>query len=175
MARPAVPDRQLAPSRADPVPPPLFEPGHTTGPVGRGSAEQPRRRASQVGGRGGGSGGAPAGVSRSGRAGGSGGGRARRRQRWRVGRGVAERTRGDGSGRAGGPAAREPPSRRRRPGCCGSRGAELCSDERDLCLIHLLLNCTSTAAAGRLEAANAALAAPDGDAMQRAAARRQGG
>jgi len=53
---------------------------------------------------------------------------------------------------------------------------ELRSDERGLCLIHLLLNCAAAAAAGRLDAANAALehiaslAAPDGDAMQRVAA-----
>ncbi|KAG8053960.1 hypothetical protein GUJ93_ZPchr0001g32840 [Zizania palustris] len=53
---------------------------------------------------------------------------------------------------------------------------ELRSDERGLCLIHLLLNCAGAAAAGRLDAANAALehiaslAAPDGDAMQRVAA-----
>lgn len=53
---------------------------------------------------------------------------------------------------------------------------ELRSDERGLCLIHLLLNCAAAAASGRLDAANAALehiatlAAPDGDAMQRVAA-----
>lgn len=53
---------------------------------------------------------------------------------------------------------------------------ELRSDERGLCLIHLLLNCAAAAAAGRLDAANAALehiavlAVPDGDAMQRVAA-----
>ncbi|VAH69124.1 unnamed protein product [Triticum turgidum subsp. durum] len=53
---------------------------------------------------------------------------------------------------------------------------ELRSDERGLCLIHLLLNCAAAASAGRLDAANAALehiatlAAPDGDAMQRVAA-----
>lgn len=53
---------------------------------------------------------------------------------------------------------------------------ELRSDERGLCLIHLLLNCAAAAAAGRLDAANAALehiatlASPDGDAMQRVAA-----
>ncbi|XP_039775273.1 scarecrow-like protein 3 [Panicum virgatum] len=52
---------------------------------------------------------------------------------------------------------------------------ELRSDERGLGLIHLLLNCATTAA-GRLDAANAALehiaslAAPDVDAMQRVAA-----
>ncbi|XP_037415834.1 scarecrow-like protein 3 [Triticum dicoccoides] len=53
---------------------------------------------------------------------------------------------------------------------------ELRSDERGLCLIHLLLNCAAAASSGRLDAANAALehiatlAAPDGDAMQRVAA-----
>ncbi|EES02045.1 scarecrow-like protein 3 [Sorghum bicolor] len=53
---------------------------------------------------------------------------------------------------------------------------ELRSDERGLCLIHLLLNCAAAAGAGRLDAANAALehiaalASPDGDAMQRVAA-----
>lgn len=53
---------------------------------------------------------------------------------------------------------------------------ELRSDERGLCLIHLLLNCAAAAASGRLDAANAALehiatlATPDGDAMQRVAA-----
>ncbi|KAE8786851.1 scarecrow-like protein 3 [Hordeum vulgare] len=53
---------------------------------------------------------------------------------------------------------------------------EHCSDERGLCLIHLLLNCDAAAASGQLDAANAALehiealAAPDGDAMQRVAA-----
>jgi hypothetical protein len=53
---------------------------------------------------------------------------------------------------------------------------DLRSDERGLCLIHLLLNCAAAAAAGRLDAANAALehiaslASPDGDAMQRVAA-----
>ncbi|CAO1943016.1 unnamed protein product [Urochloa humidicola] len=53
---------------------------------------------------------------------------------------------------------------------------ELRSDERGLCLIHLLLNCAAAAASGRLDAANAALehiatlASPDGDAMQRVAA-----
>jgi hypothetical protein len=53
---------------------------------------------------------------------------------------------------------------------------ELRSDERGLCLIHLLLNCAAAAASGRLDAANAALehigalACPDGDAMQRVAA-----
>ncbi|CAO2181760.1 unnamed protein product [Urochloa humidicola] len=53
---------------------------------------------------------------------------------------------------------------------------ELRSDERGLCLIHLLLNCAAAASSGRLDAANAALehiaslASPDGDAMQRVAA-----
>ena len=53
---------------------------------------------------------------------------------------------------------------------------ELRSDERGLCLIHLLLNCAAAVGAGRLDAANAALehiaslASPDGDAMQRVAA-----
>lgn len=69
------------------------------------------------------------------------------------------------------------------PAGAGAAGAtppwmlrELRSDERGLCLIHLLLNCAAAAAAGRLDAANAALehiatlAAPDGDAMQRVAA-----
>lgn len=69
------------------------------------------------------------------------------------------------------------------PAAAGAAGAtppwmlrELRSDERGLCLIHLLLNCAAAAAAGRLDAANAALehiatlAAPDGDAMQRVAA-----
>nr|BAJ96029.1 predicted protein [Hordeum vulgare subsp. vulgare]BAJ96891.1 predicted protein [Hordeum vulgare subsp. vulgare]BAK03400.1 predicted protein [Hordeum vulgare subsp. vulgare]BAK05155.1 predicted protein [Hordeum vulgare subsp. vulgare] len=70
------------------------------------------------------------------------------------------------------------------PGANGAGGGatppwmlrELRSDERGLCLIHLLLNCAAAAASGRLDAANAALehiatlAAPDGDAMQRVAA-----
>ncbi|XP_008786893.1 scarecrow-like protein 3 [Phoenix dactylifera] len=52
---------------------------------------------------------------------------------------------------------------------------ELKSDERGLCLIHLLHNCASHVAAGQLEHANACLehisllAAPDGDTMQRIA------
>ncbi|WOK99081.1 hypothetical protein Cni_G07793 [Canna indica] len=52
---------------------------------------------------------------------------------------------------------------------------ELKSDERGLCLIHLLLNCANHVAAGSLDRANAfleqiaLLAAPDGDAMQRIA------
>ncbi|WOL11991.1 hypothetical protein Cni_G20755 [Canna indica] len=54
---------------------------------------------------------------------------------------------------------------------------ELKSDERGLCLVHLLLNCANHVAAGNLEQANAfleqigLLAAPDGDAMQRIASR----
>ncbi|RWW32107.1 hypothetical protein GW17_00003225, partial [Ensete ventricosum] len=52
---------------------------------------------------------------------------------------------------------------------------ELKSDERGLCLIHLLLNCANHVAAGSLDRSNAfleqiaLLAAPDGDAMQRIA------
>ncbi|KAG6492852.1 hypothetical protein ZIOFF_047820 [Zingiber officinale] len=52
---------------------------------------------------------------------------------------------------------------------------ELKSDERGLCLIHLLLNCANHVAAGSLDGANAfleqiaLLAAPNGDAMQRIA------
>ncbi|KAG6506019.1 scarecrow-like protein 3 [Zingiber officinale] len=52
---------------------------------------------------------------------------------------------------------------------------ELKSDERGLCLIHLLLNCANHVAAGSLDRANAfleqiaLLAVPDGDAMQRIA------
>lgn len=62
------------------------------------------------------------------------------------------------------------------PYCAAPRIRELKSDERGLYLIHLLLNCATSVAAGALDKANACLehisllASPDGDAMQRVAA-----
>ncbi|XP_042461080.1 scarecrow-like protein 3 [Zingiber officinale] len=58
---------------------------------------------------------------------------------------------------------------------CSPWHRELKSDERGLCLVHLLFNCANHVDAGMLDRANAfleqiaLLAAPDGDAMQRIA------